>query len=121
MAERVIDAQLCIRWSPNVEHAVLIAHERGPPRILSRAHFDDPDQRRLNIVCPNAAAASIEQTTDEAISGHPQYAAGLRHVHWVGEIHDSTLISELERRNRFHEGHNPTQYSALSLHDALPI
>lgn len=42
---------------------------------------------------------------DEALGGHPLARAGLQHYS-VHEVHGSTLISELERRNSVHPRHD---------------
>ena len=46
---------------------------------------------------------------DEALRGHPLYQRGLQYYS-VHEILGSSLVRELERRNRVHPNHNPDSY-----------
>lgn len=55
----------------------------------------------------------MEPPNDEARSGHRLYDVGLREVLWLGEVYESGLIAELERRNRVHARHSAEQYTAL--------
>lgn len=57
--------------------------------------------------------ARMEPPNDEAISGHRLYDVGLREVQWLGEVFESELIAEVERRNRVHVHHAPERYIEL--------
>jgi hypothetical protein len=113
VAQRVVEVDLGVRWDGNVEHGVLLVQDGGPakPRLLAR--IDDPDQRAVEIEWRGTRATRTESSNDEAISGHPLYDAGLRDVHWAGEVYDSDLIAELKRRNRVHPRHDAGRYSTL--------
>jgi hypothetical protein len=52
----------------------------------------------------------MEPPNDEAISGHRLYRVGLREARWVGEVHESELIAELEQRSRVHERHDAARF-----------
>ena len=59
------------------------------------------------------AAHFFGPPNDEAFSGHPLAARGL-HPYAAFEVHDSSWLRQLERRNRVHQRHNPARF--LSLH-----
>jgi hypothetical protein len=118
--ENVIETDLGVRWEPNVEHATLAMKEDGDAQLDLNPHFDDPDQSRVVLVWSDAIAARMEPPNDEARSGHRLYEAGFRGIIWIGEVRDSHLIAELERRNRVHDRHDPRQYSDLR-HWIVPL
>ena len=113
VVEHVVQADLGVRWDPNTEHGVVIAQDGGPTRLRLRAHMDDADQRIVELLWNDAVATQMEPPNDEAISGHRLYASGLSEIHWAGEVNDSALIADLERRNRVHDRHNPARYADL--------
>jgi hypothetical protein len=55
----------------------------------------------------------MEPPNDEAISNHRLYDVGLRNVQWLGEVRESDLIADLERRNRAHPHHSAERYTEL--------
>src|SRR5215212_6505439 len=61
--------------------------------LLPRGHFSGP---------PN----------DEAFDGHPLAAHGLE-PYGAFEVHSSSWIREMERRNRVHRAHTAAQYDGL--------
>jgi hypothetical protein len=113
VAEHVEDVDLGVKWEPDAPAAQLTAGYDGETRLRLRAHPDDPDQRRVDLVWNGCLVARMEPPNDEAISGHRLYEAGLREVQWIGEVHGSDLISDLERRNRVHPHHSAERYTEL--------
>jgi hypothetical protein len=113
VTERVVDADFGVVWDPNTEHGVLVASEAGEAWLRLRARLDDTDQRRVVFVWHGASAARMEPPNDEAIAGHRLYGAGLSGVRWVGEVLESSLIADLERRNRVHPRHDPRRFDGL--------
>jgi hypothetical protein len=55
----------------------------------------------------------MEPPNDEAIEGHRLYYVGLREVRWIGEVLESSLIADLEQRNRVHHRHDPQRFVGL--------
>jgi hypothetical protein len=53
----------------------------------------------------------MEPPNDEAISGHRLYDASLSRVLWAGEVENSALIAECERRNRVHPMHDAKRFA----------
>jgi hypothetical protein len=106
-------ADLGVMWAPNIESGVLVAREQGEARLVLGAYFGDADQRHVVLVWRRARAVRMEPPNDKAISGHRLYDLGLREVHWVGEVRESALIADLERRNRVHPRHDPRRYDNL--------
>ncbi|HEX6420051.1 MAG TPA: hypothetical protein VFZ77_16235 [Acidimicrobiales bacterium] len=98
---------------PNAPAALLTATDDGEARLRLRAHPDDHDQRRLDLVWSGCRLARMEPPNDETISGHRLYEAGLREVLWLGEVDESELIVDLERRSRVHPRHSAALYSGL--------
>jgi len=47
-------------------------------------------------------------------------AAGLSRIVWAGEVRESTLIAEPERRNHVHPRHDPQRFDGLR-HWVLPL
>jgi hypothetical protein len=113
MPERVVTVPAEFGWDPNVEHGVLTTTEMGETRLRLDAKIDDPDQRAIVFVWHGTLAARMEPPNDEALSGHRLYDAGLRDVHWLGEVLDSELIAQFERQNRVHPRHSPRRFAAL--------
>ena len=85
----------------------------GETRLRLRPHPDDHDQRPLELVWSGCLVARMAPPNDEAISGHRLYDVGLRNVHWLGEVYESDLIADLERRNRLHPHHRGEPYTEL--------
>lgn len=106
MAEHVAPVDLGTSWDPNVPAAQLTATDGGETQLRLRPHPDDNDRRTVLLVWDGCLVARMEPPNDEAISGHRLYEVGLREVHWLGEIHESALISDVERRNRT-DSHHP--------------
>lgn len=100
-------------WDPNAPDARLLTTDSGVTRLTLRARVDDPDQRRVEFVWDRARAARMEPPNDEAISGHRLYAVGLREVLWVGEVHESELIADFEKRDRVHPYHDASLFAPL--------
>lgn len=120
MPEAVRDFDLGATWDPNAPEAVLVATDSGETRLTLRAHPDDLDQRAVALVWSRSRAARMEPTNDEALSGHSLYRAGLRDVPWIGEVFQSRLIANFEKRNRFHPLHDPRQFRQLR-HWVVPL
>lgn len=120
MPEVVRDYDLGAIWEPNAPEAVLVATDAGETRLTLRAHPDDPDQRAVALVWLRSWAARMEPPNDEALSGHSLYRAGLRDVLWIGEVFESRLIANLEKRNRFDPLHDPRQFRQLR-HWVVPL
>jgi hypothetical protein len=113
MAEHVVPLDLGVQWAPNHEHGVLTVSEEGWAQLVLAAHRDDEDKRQVVFYWQHCSAARMEPPNDEAISGHRLYESGLRDVRWVGEVLDSSLIANLERRNRVHDRHDPSRFTSL--------
>jgi hypothetical protein len=62
----------------------------------------------------------MEPPNDEARHGHRLWDAGLCDVLWFGEVSDSALIADLERRNRVHSHHDPRRFDGLR-HWIVPL
>lgn len=62
----------------------------------------------------------MEPPNDEALHGHRLYRAGLADVEWLGEVHESTLVHELEAANRVHSSHDPSAWLRLR-HWVVPL
>jgi len=120
MSEMVRDYDLGATWEPNAPGAVLVASDFGETRLTLRAHLDDPDQRAVVLVWLRSWAARMEPPNDEALSGHSLYRAGLRDVLWIGEVFQSRLIANLEKRNRFDPLHDPKRFRQLR-HWVVPL
>jgi hypothetical protein len=110
MAERVVSFDLGVRWDPNTEHGVLVVAEDGDARLHLDPDLRDADSRRVVIAWSRCSAARMEPPNDEAISGHRLYEVGLKDVLRVGEVLDSSLMAELEIRNRVHPRHDRDAY-----------
>jgi hypothetical protein len=113
VAEHVAAVDLATEWDPNSPAARLTATDDGETRLRLQAHPDDQDQRPVDLVWNGCLVARMEPPNDEAISGHRLYDVGLREVLWLGEVYESDLIAELERRNRVHPQHSAGRYTAL--------
>jgi hypothetical protein len=120
MAEHVVVLPVEFEWDPNVEHGVLTTNEEGETRLRLLAKIDDPDQRPIVLLWHGTVAARMEPPNDEARSGHRLYEAGLRDVHWVGEVRESELIAQFERQNRVHPRHSSQLFDGLR-HWILPL
>ena len=120
MTERVAAVDIGTRWNPNVPDARLLVHDDGETRLALRPHIDDPDQRFVMLVWHSSFTSRMEPPNDEARSGHRLYNSGLREVLWLGEVHESALIDDLERRNRVHDRHNPARFADLR-HWIIPL
>lgn len=104
---------VAVKWEPNVPEAQMMATDDGETRLRLRAHPDDHDQRAIHLVWNGCLVTRMEAPNDEAIGGHRLYNVGLRDVHWLGEVYQSDLTAELERRNRAHPHHDPDRYAEL--------
>ena len=113
MAEHVTAADLAVTWEPNAPAARLTVTDDGEARLTLRAHPEDHDQRPVDLVWNGCLVARMEAPNDEAISGHRLCEAGLREVLWLGEVHESGLIAETERRNHVHPHHTAERYTGL--------
>ena len=120
MSEMVRNFDVGTTWEPSSPGAVLLANDSGDARLTMRAHVDDADQRPVVLVWLRSWAVRMEPTNDEALTGHPLYRAGLRDVLWVGEVLQSRLIANLEKRNRFHALHDPHRFRQLR-HWVVPL
>ena len=120
MSQSVRNVDLGTTWEPDNPGAVLLASDGGDARLTMRAHVDDADQRPVVLVWLRSWAVRMEPTNDEALTGHPLYRAGLRDVLWVGEVLQSRLIANLEKRNRFHVLHDPHRFRQLR-HWVVPL
>ena len=70
----------------------------------------DNDEREFAVVEFDLVYAHyFGSPNDEALSGHPLYARGLRH-YAAYEVFDSSWIRSLERMNRVHPRHDPRRY-----------
>ena len=113
MVEHVVPALPDVVWNPNVEAGVLIVAENGNATLSLLARSDDPNQRTVVLTFSGVRAARMEPPNDEAISGHRLYDKGLREVLWVGEVLDSELIADIERRTRVHPLRDPDRFAGL--------
>jgi hypothetical protein len=118
--ERVVAAEFGVVWDGNTEHGVLITSETGEARLRLHARPGEPGQRRVTFAWHGVKAARMEPPNDEAIEGHRLYGAGLRDIVWIGEVLDSSLIADLERRNRVHARHDLRRFEGLR-HWVLPL
>ena len=98
---------------PRAPAAGLTATDDGETRLRLRAHPDDHDQRQLDLVWNGCLVARMEPPNEEAISSHRLYDVGLREVQWLGEVYESDLIADLERRDRVHPDHSAERYTEL--------
>lgn len=114
MTQRVESIDLGIAWEPNAPDAVLIVRDSGETRLALAAHPDDADQRCVMLSWTGTAHASMSESNDEVLAGHRLYDVGLSEVRWLGVVHDSALIEDLEARNRVHPGHRPARYADLT-------
>jgi hypothetical protein len=114
----------------------LIAEE-GVLELAYLAHEAEPSGtgRRIQIVGPSSGGRLVATVhfaapkchffgppNDEAFSGHPLYARGLR-PYRAFEIEDSSWIRALERMNSVHRLHRPEHFAAyrhfvLAFHDS---
>jgi hypothetical protein len=113
VGEQVAAVDLGVEWEPDAPSAQLTTTDGGEARLRLRAHPDDHDQHPVELVWDGCLVARMEPPNDEALSGHRVYDVGLREVLWLGEVYESGLIAELERRNRVHVRHSAEQYTAL--------
>jgi hypothetical protein len=67
------------------------------------------DDRPVVIHFPLCTYLIFGAPNDEALGGHPLAKRGLKHYS-VHEIHESSLIQELERRNSIHPRHSRKRY-----------
>ncbi|MCG6566894.1 hypothetical protein [Tessaracoccus sp. ZS01] len=119
MAEHVVPLELGVTWEPNAPSAILVSNDFGSTALALKAHPDDRDQRCLVMVWTGSRYSSLSDPNDEAIRGHRLHRKGLRDVLWVGLVHESERIAELERQNRVHPLHDPSRFSRLSHHVLL--
>jgi hypothetical protein len=89
---RVVELALGVRWEPNAPEAVLVTPDFGPAALAIRAHFDDTDERTVVLRWTHCLAVIDGPYNDEALNRHPLYEAGLKDVHWLGEVHDSAWL-----------------------------
>jgi hypothetical protein len=116
----VTDSDFGVVWDPNIEDSFLIAEGWGETQLWLPPRDDDPETRAVVLVWKGTRAVRREPPNDEALSGHRLYYKGLRAVRWVGEVHESELIADLERRNRVHSRHDPSRYAQLH-HWIVPL
>ena len=120
VGERVVPVDLEVRWDFGAPLATLWMDDRFQARLRLEPEPDDRDQRSVELIWEGAIAGRMEPPNDEAIEGHRLYAAGLMNVFWIGEVHESELIADMERRNRVHERHRPDDFLGLR-HWVLPL
>ena len=120
MSQLVRNFDVGTTWDPNRPGAVLAASDLGETRLTLQAHPDDPDQSAVNLVFVGSLAARMEPKNDEALSGNSLYRAGLRDVVWIGEVIQSRLIANLEKKNRFHPLRDPQRFRRLR-HWVVPL
>jgi hypothetical protein len=119
--ELVVTLDLGVQWDSGAPEAVLISPDLGAPTVLAiEPQVDDPDQRPVVLRWEHCHASAMEPPNDEALDGHRLYDCGLKDVLWCGEVHDSSWITDLERRNRVHDQHDPAAYERLR-HFILPL
>ena len=68
--------------------------------------------KRVTIEFDQFRAAYFGPPNDEALTGHPLYARGLR---WYDmcEVKESSWIRRLAKMNSVHPRHNPSRYDSL--------
>lgn len=120
MSQVVRNFDLGTTWDPGTPGAVLVASDLGETRLTLRAHVDDPDQSGVILVFLGSLAARMEPKNDEALSGNSLYRSGLRDVLWIGEVTQSRLIANLEKKNRFDPLHKPQRFRQLR-HWVVPL
>lgn len=120
MAEYVVNIDLGVTWDPNAPDAALTAFDNGTATLRLSPHSADDDERDVLLVWSGAKVALMEPPNDEAITGHRLFLAGLNAVRCIGEVAESTLISELERANRVHPRRDPAPYASLR-HWIVPL
>jgi hypothetical protein len=84
------------------------------PRVLADDStlsllYRTDDDRFAVIQFPLCTFFVFGAPNDEALGGHPLARFGLRHYS-VHEVHGSSLVRELERRNSVHPRHDPSSY-----------
>lgn len=114
VTERVRPLDLGVEWEPNAPNAVLLFTDVGPSVLALEAHPNDPDERCVVVKWTGCRYASMTPPNDEAISGHRLWKKGLQDRLWSGVVHDSELISGLERQNRVHPMHNASLFEDLT-------
>lgn len=120
MPQMVRNFEIGTKWEPSTPGAVLVASDLGETRLTLRAHVDDPDQSAVTLVFVGSLAARMEPKNDEALSGNSLYRAGLRDVSWIGEVIQSRLIANLEKKNRFDPLHDSRRFRQLR-HWVVPL
>lgn len=113
VAEHVVAFDLGVTWDPNAPAAALLARDQGSTVLRLAPNPADDDTRDVLLVWSGSCLARLEPPNDEALSGHRLYTAGLSRVLWAGEVIESSLIAELERRNRVHRQHDANRYGQL--------
>ena len=109
MAEHVVAVNLGVVWEPNAPDAVLVASDHGETTLRVRARSDDVDQRDVVVAWQRPRMSSIGWPNDEASNGHRLWDRGLKDVLWIGEVIESELIAEMNRRNRIAFPNTPPQ------------
>jgi hypothetical protein len=120
MSQSVRAFDLGTTWETDTPEAVLVANDCGDTRLTLRARIDDPDQRSVVLVWTGSWAARMEPQNDEALTGNPLYKAGLRDVSGIGEVFESRLIANLDKRDRFHPKHGDHSFRQLR-HWVVPL
>jgi hypothetical protein len=101
------------------EHTVHVFYAVQAPLPEGAAlGIDDPV---AHVTFSRLSALKFGSPNDEALTGHPLYARGLRSYSSF-EVHGSSWIKELEHRNRVHPRHSaalfaPCRHFALTFHD----
>jgi hypothetical protein len=119
MAENVVEVDLGVEWEPNGPEAVMLTDDGGRTALALGAHFDDEDQRAVVLFWTGAQYRSMASPNDEARNGHRLYGRGLKGVLWIAEVHESELITALERQNSVHPRHDPAMFASLTHHIVL--
>ena len=119
VAEHVSVLEVGVTWEPNAPDAILVSCGLGKTAVALNAHPDDEDERCVVFVWSGTRSACLADPNDEAISGHRLYAHGLERVLWAGQVRESDLIRDLERRNRVHPHHDASRFASLEHHVLL--
>lgn len=102
-----------------ISPALPLADAGAPsPRLVANefeaavAYWTAGNAHRVAVVRFSESTVYFGPPNDEALDGHPLYAAGLEHYAFA-EVLESPWIATLEQRNRVHPDHNPTRFSHL--------
>lgn len=106
-ADRVIPLDIPLQSSGVPNPFLLVVNQE-----LILGFRDAGDENWIVVKFRNPRVHFFGSPNDEALKGHPLYGRGLQPYN-AGEVHNSSWIKELERRNRIHPLHNSRRFEAL--------